>query len=97
MKLLAEQPYIKVEQQVNGLELNRIKHQRMMYLFEHKIATKYREFPMKEVLDLSYRYIGDEGGLMYLHTSHGVYSYIVKSSPKAFVETCKQHLKNYPQ
>lgn len=96
MEIIAEQPYVKIERKLSSINQERIEHHRTMYLYERKIVTKYHEFPTKDILDISYRYIGGEGGLLYLHTSHGVYSYIVKTSPKAFVQTCKDHLKNNP-
>jgi hypothetical protein len=96
MKVIAEQPYVKVERQIKSVELIRMEHRRTIYLYDHRIVTEHREFPIKDVLDISYRFIGGDGGLLYLHTSHGVYSYIVKSSPEDFVQTCKKHIASYP-
>ncbi|WP_244986999.1 hypothetical protein [Oceanobacillus caeni] len=76
--------------------MTRVEHQRTIYLYDNRIVTEHREFPIKDVLDISYRFIGGDGGLLYLYTSCGVYSYIVKSSPEDFVQTCKEHILNYP-
>ncbi|WP_156290041.1 hypothetical protein [Oceanobacillus salinisoli] len=96
MYLIAEQPYVKVERRVRSIEQVDIEHKRTIYLYSDKVVTERREFPMKDVMDISYRLIGGEGGLLYLHTSHGVYSYIVKSSPEEFVLKCKEHIKKNP-
>src|SRR5690625_7164674 len=57
-----------------------------------KIVTERREFPLKDVFDLSFRKIGTEGGILFIHTNHGVYSYTVTSSPLSFIHTCKSYL-----
>ncbi|MFD1852063.1 hypothetical protein [Oceanobacillus bengalensis] len=93
MYLIAEQPYIKVERRVTSIEQVDIEHERTMYLYNEKIITKHREFPIKDILDMSYRLVGVKGGLLYLHTSKGVYSYIVKSSPEHFIQMYKMHIK----
>lgn len=60
-----------------------------MYLYGDKIVTRYREFPIQEVFDMSYRKLGGEGGILYLHTKQGVYSYMVKAEPADFIEAFK--------
>lgn len=92
MNLLAKQPYFKMERKVTSIEQINIEHERVLTLFDEKITTQNREFMMKDILDVSYREIGnDGGGLLYLHTSQGVYSYTVKESPMAFVEAYRLH------
>ncbi|WP_085993865.1 hypothetical protein [Oceanobacillus senegalensis] len=97
MHLVAEQPYVKIERQVSSIDQKNIEHQRTIYLYTNKIVTKHREFAIRDVMDISYRLIGDKGGLLYIHTLRGVYSYIVKSSPIEFVQKYKSHFKNKPQ
>ncbi|WP_047985690.1 hypothetical protein [Ornithinibacillus californiensis] len=92
MDLLAEQEYFKVERKVDRITQVDVEHRRTLKLYTDKITSKHREFPIKEVMDISYRKIGGEGaGLLYLHTIRGVYSYSVKSSPTHFIETFKQN------
>ncbi|WP_099157479.1 hypothetical protein [Virgibacillus ndiopensis] len=93
MHLIAEQPYIKVERQVNSIEQKDIEHERTLYLYDDKVVTQHREFPIQDVLDITYRTVGGEGGLLYLHTSRGLYAYTVKSSPKLFIEGFKEIAK----
>lgn len=93
MKLLATQPYIKVERQMNKLEQKNVEHERTLYLYDEKVVSAYREFHIQDVTDLSYRTIGDEGGMLYMHTTKGVYSYIVRSSPMDFVNTFRETIK----
>jgi hypothetical protein len=94
VEVLAKQEYIKVERIVNSLEQVDMEHKRYLSLYKDKVTSYHREFPIKEVLDMSYRQIGGEGaGLLYLHTTRGVYSYTVKSSPMHFIEYFKDHVK----
>ncbi|MFC2949105.1 hypothetical protein [Virgibacillus sediminis] len=93
MELIAEQPYFKVERQVNSLEQIDVEDPRTLYLYEDKVVTKHREFPIEDVLDMSYRFIGGQGGLLYLHTAKGVFSYNVKTSPEEFVQAYRDHFK----
>ena len=54
MKLIAQHPYIKIERKVTNLEQIKIEHSRMIYLYEHKVVTQNREFPISVVMDFSY-------------------------------------------
>ncbi|MEN2766993.1 hypothetical protein [Ornithinibacillus xuwenensis] len=93
MELLAKQEYIKIERKVYSIEQVDIEHKRFLHLYTDKITSQHREFPIQDVLDISYREIGGEGaGLLYLHTIRGVYSYTVKSSPKHFMDIFKEHV-----
>jgi len=91
-KYIARQPYFKVIRQLSSIEQKEIKDERNIYLYIDKIVTERREFPLKDVFDLSFRKIGTEGGILFIHTNHGVYSYTVTSSPLSFIHTCKSYL-----
>lgn len=92
MEVLAKQEYVKVERTVNSLEQIDMEHKRLLVLYPDKIVSKHREFHINDIVDMSYREIGSKGGgLLYLHTNRGVYSYTVKSSPKHFIEIFKQY------
>lgn len=93
MKLLAEQHYIKIERHVNGLEQKSIESSRILYLYDEKVVSKHREFPIQDVSDVTYRKVGPDGGMLYVHTMKGLYSYIVKSSPMDFVNTFNDEIK----
>lgn len=92
-QLLAEQSYVKVIRTVDSLTQTNTEEQRMMYLYEDRLVTKHREFPIETIHDLSYRLLGTKGGLLYVHTNKGVYSFIVKSSPEQFIEVFKAYSK----
>lgn len=88
-KLLAKQAYYKIIREVDSISQMDTEQERIMYLYEDRVTTKYREFHIDHVIDLSYRFIGVKGGILYLHTNKGVFSYPVKSSPEKFVKVFK--------
>jgi hypothetical protein len=89
MSWIAVQSYYKVERNVTGLEQTIMKQERWIYLYQDKVVTKYREFPIQEVFDMSYRSMGGNGGLLYLHTQQGVYPYTVAEDPQNFIAAYK--------
>lgn len=89
MEWITVMPYYKVEREMTGFEQRTIIQDRLMYLYKEKIVTKYREFPIIEVFDLSYRSMGGDEGLLYLHTRQGVFSYTVSTDPNAFIQAYK--------
>lgn len=93
MSLIAQHPYIKVERKVTSIAQYEIEHARIIYLYNDKVVTQHREFPMKQVMDFSFREIANQGGILYLHTLQGVYTYIVKSSPEAFITAYRANFK----
>ncbi|WP_145048487.1 hypothetical protein [Paenibacillus xylanexedens] len=86
MSTIAVLPYYKIQRELTGLAQEIVSSDRSMILYEDKIVTQYREFKITEVFDMSFRRMGNEGGFFYLHTSTGVYPYIVKIDPKPFIQ-----------
>ena len=94
MYLIAQQPYIKTERKVTSTGQYEVEHDRCIYLYHDKVVTQDREFPIKDVMDFSYREITNKSGFLYLHTLQGlVYAYIVKSSPEAFIIAYRLYFK----
>ncbi len=93
MKLLAVQPYIKVQRKITTIKQIKENDQREIRLYDDRVLTKYHEFLIEDVFDMSYRNIGEYGGLLYLHTVKGVYSYQVTSTPQDFIDTFKKTFK----
>ncbi|WP_145330315.1 hypothetical protein [Paenibacillus xylanexedens] len=90
MDCIAVLPYYRVQREVNGLSQEIERNARTMTLYSDRIVTKYREFRITEVFDMSFRRMGDEGGFFYLHTSTGVYPYMVEIDPRPFIRTFHQ-------
>lgn len=93
MHLIAQHPYIKTERKITSTGKYEIEHIRWIYLYSNKVVTQYRRFPIKDVLDFSYRVITNQGGILYLHTVQGVFTYTVRSSPEVFIETYRSYFQ----
>ncbi|MBH5317630.1 hypothetical protein I6N90_07420 [Paenibacillus sp. GSMTC-2017] len=87
MNWIAVQPYYKVERKLNGLEMKTIRDDRIMYLYANKIVTAHREFEIEDVHDLSFRQMGGDEGILYLHTKQGVFSYTLQGDTTAFIQS----------
>lgn len=94
MQLLATQAYLKVIREVNRIGKTETKEERTMYLYSEKLVTRHREFPIENVIDMSFRKFGTSGGLLYVYTSSGVFSYTVTISPMEFIQVFKETFKN---
>lgn len=93
MDYIASQAYIKIEREVTSTQQIDIEHQRTLYLYSDRIVTKHREFPLEEVINVSYRKTNQINGLLYIHTSSGLFSYTIKTPPDIFLQAYEDHLK----
>ncbi|MCE7793653.1 hypothetical protein K8O68_14605 [Salipaludibacillus sp. CUR1] len=89
MKLIATQPYFKVQREVNSIEQKNVEDDRTLYLYEDKLMTKHREFPADKIFDMSFRKLPKGEGILFIHTSQGVFSYTVKKDPEEFIQAFK--------
>ncbi|TQS74171.1 hypothetical protein DX933_12655 [Ornithinibacillus gellani] len=93
MSWIASQPYVKVERKVTSIEQTDEEDKRCLYLYPDRVKSKHREFSIDAVTDISFRKVGDKGGMLYLHTNRGVFSYIVKESPADFIAVFHEHVQ----
>lgn len=87
---IASQPYIKVQREINSIQQKNVEYERIIYLYEDRLVTKHREFPIEKVFDMSFREMSGEENLLYIHTSQGVFSYTVKEDPTEFIRIYKE-------
>lgn len=90
MTKLASHHYYKVLREVGRLEQENVEYERVIELYEDRVETKYRLFPMETVMDMSYREMPGDEGILYLHTTRGVFSYMVKENPAAFLAAYRE-------
>lgn len=93
MNLIAQHPYTKTERKVTSTGQYEVEHHRTIYLYKNKVVTEHREFPIEYVTDFSYREVANQGGVLYLHSVQGVFTYIVKSSPENFIAAYRDYFK----
>jgi len=82
---IAVQPYVIIERAIANQEQMITVHAHELHLFKTKIVSHLREYTLHNVYDLSYKIISGKEGFLYLHTNQGVYSYIVRTDPSAFI------------
>jgi len=94
--ILAIQKYIKVQREMDYINFKQkfIEEERNMYLYMDKIVTKHHEFPLNNIYDLSFKPFGKAGGILYIHTNNGVFTYNVDSDATEFINTFKQFQQN---
>lgn len=91
MRHIATQPYQKVIRELDRISQQIRVEEREMVMYEEKIQTQHREFPIDQVWDITFRELGHSGeGLMYLHTTKGVFPYTVSEPPRNFIASYKQ-------
>lgn len=95
MRIIAQQRYVKIHRTVSISGQYNQEEIRRLSLYEEKIMSKYREFPLAHVMDLSYRPVAKEGGILYIHTTKGVFSYQVTESPTNFIDACQIALQKH--
>ncbi|MFD2680443.1 hypothetical protein [Bacillus seohaeanensis] len=86
MKLIHSHPYYKVVREIKNNEQNSTEVKETIDLYDSLIATASKQFPLKNVSDISYKPLSDSYGFLYLHTNQGVFTFMVKESPKAFID-----------
>lgn len=89
---LANHPFIKVTRVIKDNKFYQIETEHKIVLNAEVICTSTESFLIEEVLDMSYRFFSGEFGFLYLHTTRGMYSYIIRKNPKLFIEEYKRIL-----
>lgn len=92
---VAVQPYYKIERmcQTDGQVAVTIQH--AMSLHPDYIQTHAQSFSIRDVYDMSYRRLGDNKGILYLHTNQGVFPYNVNSDPNSFIAAFRKQIQRY--
>lgn len=90
---IAEHPYYNIERKLTREGPTTVSHNRSIFLYSTRIVTHSREFLLHQVYDMSYRRLGLEEGILYLHTNQGVYPYQVQNDPIKFMDAFKELIK----
>ncbi|ASS65231.1 MULTISPECIES: hypothetical protein [unclassified Paenibacillus] len=88
--MLARQRYVRMERVLNGSGMDTVVLELDLLLDREAITAEGRSFLLKDVYDISYRIVGGQLGILYLHTSSGVYPFNVEEDPAAFILAFKQ-------
>lgn len=88
-EVLSTLSYTVVERYIEKFEqkLKTVTH--TITLDAEMIKTANASYPMKEVIDVSYKPFSSNKGLFYLHTNQGVITFQIEVSPTEFIKTFK--------
>lgn len=90
METLAIQKYITYTRKIEHNQQITIEQENTLALGQELIVSDTEQYHMKDVLDVSYRFLSSDVGFLYLHTKKGVISFYVKSTPITFIEEFKK-------
>lgn len=90
VEILAYLPYMKVIRTIEDNHQYHKEEEHKIILSSERIQTSFDTFLLEEVLDISYRVLSQEMGLLYLHTIRGMYSFTVRTSPHLFIKEFKK-------
>lgn len=93
MTAIVKQRCIEVTQEIGLLEKRIVESSFELSLFNDRIETESDRFPLDSVFDISYRFPSDSPdslGFLYLHTSRGVSTYKIKTSPEQLIQEFKK-------
>lgn len=71
-----------------------IEIEKKLILDEDKITSGEQIFPLNTIYDISYKQSINTYKILYLHTNHGVYSFVIKDDPEEWIELIKEKINN---
>lgn len=84
--------YSRTEKYIENFEQKNRRHNYTLSLFYYKIETETHTFELKQIMDISYKPFSGDNGLLYLHTDQGVYTFLIETNPKIFINAVKDLL-----
>ncbi|WP_026560772.1 hypothetical protein [Bacillus sp. J37] len=90
IEVLANIRYMKVTRVIEKNVQNHREEEHVITLTTKGIETSCDTFSLAEVLDISFRDFSQQLGLLYLHTTKGMYSYTVRINPQIFIKKFKE-------
>ncbi len=86
--------YIEIERKIDFyFQMQQIEKQFEIELTLDGIQTAEKNFQLQHVHDISYKPFSFGGGMLYLHTNQGVFSFKIQEDPRSFIEGFRM-LKN---
>lgn len=80
--------YMEVERKIDYYyKLQKITTYHELSVTPKAVTTARAEFALNQVLDVSYKPFSSEAGILYLHTTQGVFPFFIHSNPQIFIET----------
>lgn len=84
--LLGSHLYLTVKRQIRDNEQIFEEKEELMRIYSDRITTASDRFLIEDVLDISFRSFSNNNGLLYLHTTRGVFSYRTSHQPEILIK-----------
>ena len=82
--------YIEIERKIDFYyQMQQIEMQYELLLNSDKITSASHQFELRNVHDISHKTFSFGGGILYLHTNQGVFSYKIQVNPASFIHAFK--------
>lgn len=83
--------YVEIEREIDFYyQQQHIEKQFELQLNIESISSARHKFELQHVYDVSYKPFSFGGGILYLHTNQGVFSYNIKEDPCYFIQLFKK-------
>lgn len=88
--------YIEIERQIDFyFQMKQVEKQFELQLTMEGIITERHKFKLQHVYDVSHKPFSFGGGLLYLHTNQGVFSFQIQENPSNFIQGFKSLKTKY--
>ena len=84
--------YSRTEKYIENFVQKNSRHIFTLSLYSYKIESETHTFQLEHIIDISYKPFSKSGGLLYLHTTQGVFTFIIENDPKVFMNAVKDLL-----
>ncbi|MBM7579039.1 hypothetical protein [Jeotgalibacillus terrae] len=82
-----------ITRKIEWEEQHIIEHESFLHLYPQKLTDDSNEFYFHEILDLSYKESMRSFGLLYVHTTKGLFPYKVRENPISFIRIVEEKIK----
>lgn len=84
--------YSRTEKYIENFAQKNSRHVYTLSLYAYKIETATHTFQLEHILDISYKPFSGNAGLLYLHTNQGVFTFLIDTNPREFINAAKDLL-----
>lgn len=84
--------YTEVERKIDlYYQMQKITTRHELAVSPHAVTSTKADFTLNQVMDVSYKPFSSEAGILYLHTTKGVYPYNIHSHPQEFINAFRSY------
>jgi hypothetical protein len=85
--------YIKVNRTIKNNSQIFSENEEFIKIYKDRVTTATEDFDLKDILDISFKYMSGTKGILYLHTTRGLYAFVTNIPPTRLIQIFRE-LKN---